>query len=233
MSDQAFSSTKDRWSAVVSRNPDAVGVFVYAVKTTGIYCRPDCKARLARRANIVFYDSGPVAEEAGYLACKRCKPNLLVSQEDDPLLAKIRRAMDLIKATASQGQKISLQQLSCEVQLSKWHLQRVFKRLQGLSPHEMSNAIIDAIEGGTEESHQPGESVPEDIVHSGTEQNLLELDPQIGSARTAQGGVGFNQQGLLQYSNNEVEDVLRDLFPELYTEVSEQEMFLPHPAVEI
>ncbi|KIX92256.1 uncharacterized protein Z520_12002 [Fonsecaea multimorphosa CBS 102226] len=223
MSGPAFSSTKARWSAVVSRNPDAVGEFVYAVKTTGIYCRPDCKARLARRANIIFYDSGPLAEEAGYRACKRCKPNLLVSQEEDPLLAKIRHAVDLVKTTASQGQKISLQQLSCQVRLSKWHLQRVFKRLQGLSPHEMSNAIINAIEGGTEESPQPGESRPERSVQGGTERHLLENDPRIESSRSAQGDAGVTQQDLPQYDNREVDDVLRDLFPELYTEGSEQE----------
>ncbi|OQV04400.1 Metal binding domain-containing protein [Cladophialophora immunda] len=223
MSAPAFSNTKARWSAVVSRNPDAVGEFVYAVKTTGIYCRPDCKARLARRANIVFYDSGPLAEEAGYRACKRCKPNLLVSQEEDPLLAKIRHAVDLVKTTASQGQKISLQQLSCQVRLSKWHLQRVFKRLQGLSPHEMSNAIISAIEGGTEESPQPAKSQPENLVQSGTGCHLPEIDPRIGSSRSAQGDAAFTQDGLLQYDNREVDDVLRDLFPELYTEEAERE----------
>ena len=128
MSTSRFTSSQQRWSAVVSRNPDAVGSFVYAVKTTKIYCKPDCKARLARQANVNFYDSGPLAEEAGFRACKRCKPELIASQQEDPLLGKIRHAVYLVEDSASRGIKISLGELSSEVGLSKWHLQRVFTK---------------------------------------------------------------------------------------------------------
>src|ERR1700743_418578 len=124
MTMSAFSTPQERWSAIVSRNPNAVGAFVYAVKTTGIYCRPDCKARLARQANVVLFTTGPLAAEAGYRACKRCKPDLLESLEEDPLFCKIRHAVCLVEENASRGQKISLQELSQQVGLSKWHLLR-------------------------------------------------------------------------------------------------------------
>lgn len=63
----------ERWEVVVARQP---GNFVYSVRTTGVYCRPECKARLARRENVAFHDSCDAAEKAGFRACKRCKPNL-------------------------------------------------------------------------------------------------------------------------------------------------------------
>ena len=196
----------------MSRNSDAVGEFVYAVRTTGIYCRPDCKARLARQANVAFFDSGSLAEEAGYRACKRCKPNLLVSEED-PLLVKIRRAVDLVKETASQGQKISLHQLSSQVGLSKWHLQRCFRQMEGLSPHEMSNSILNAIEA--EGSPQREFSEAEGTVPPVAGQT--EPDPQIQSSQGAQ-ELEAMHWGLTESENAEVDDVLKDVFPELYDE---------------
>ncbi|OAG36086.1 hypothetical protein AYO21_09713 [Fonsecaea monophora] len=222
MSARGFSSTTARWSAVAFRNSEAVGEFVYAVKTTGIYCRPDCKARLARRANVAFYDNGPLAEEAGYRACRRCKPHLLVLQQEDPLQVKIRHAVDLVQTTASRGQKISLQQLSDQVRLSKWHLQRMFKRLQGLSPHEMTNAIINATEAGTE-GNQPSQSRSESVAQNDTERHSPVTDAQIESSRHPQDSVGLVQEGVEQYSDQQVDDVLRDLFPELYIAGSEQD----------
>src|SRR5687768_8774749 len=64
----------DRWQAVARRDTNADGRFVYAVKTTGVYCRPSCAARLARRENVEFYATPADAERAGFRACKRCKP---------------------------------------------------------------------------------------------------------------------------------------------------------------
>src|SRR4051812_1206102 len=64
-----------RWQAVTQRDKTADGTFYYAVRTTGVYCRPSCPSRQARRENVAFYDSGVQAEQAGFRACKRCKPN--------------------------------------------------------------------------------------------------------------------------------------------------------------
>ncbi|KAF2222242.1 metal binding domain of Ada-domain-containing protein [Elsinoe ampelina] len=64
----------ERWAAVVGRDKTFDGAFVYCVKSTNIYCRPTCAARLARRANVHFCDTAQEAEVAGFRPCKRCKP---------------------------------------------------------------------------------------------------------------------------------------------------------------
>ncbi len=64
-----------RWAAVVQRDSAAAGQFFLAVKTTGIYCRPGCPARTPKRENAVFFESRAAALDAGFRACKRCKPD--------------------------------------------------------------------------------------------------------------------------------------------------------------
>jgi methylphosphotriester-DNA--protein-cysteine methyltransferase len=67
-------SPDEAWTAVVARDARYDGRFVYAVATTGIYCRPVCSARRPLRANAVFFPSGRDAESAGFRACRRCRP---------------------------------------------------------------------------------------------------------------------------------------------------------------
>src|SRR5579859_6647389 len=85
-----------RWTAVATRDAAADGRFVFAVKTTGIYCRPSCTSRQPRRQNVVFYRAPEAAEAAGYRACKRCRPK--DARESSPALQKVRRASALIDA---------------------------------------------------------------------------------------------------------------------------------------
>lgn len=76
----AAAKTPDsRWAAVVARDADANGTFVYSVKTTGVYCHPSCGARLPNRENVGFHDTPLEAERAGFRACKRCKPDKSVT----------------------------------------------------------------------------------------------------------------------------------------------------------
>src|SRR5947209_18579424 len=75
-STQNFVTDAARWQAVVDRNRAADGAFFFAVRTTGVYCRPSCGARLPRRENVAFHASAADAEAAGFRACLRCKPNL-------------------------------------------------------------------------------------------------------------------------------------------------------------
>ena len=70
-----FAAENDRWAAVVRRDPAADTVFYYSVRTTGVYCRPSCAARLARRENVRFHRTWADAEKAGFRPCKRCRPN--------------------------------------------------------------------------------------------------------------------------------------------------------------
>ncbi|PYN07987.1 MAG: bifunctional transcriptional activator/DNA repair enzyme protein Ada, partial [Candidatus Rokuibacteriota bacterium] len=71
----AFSSDSVRWAAVVGRDRRADGVFYYSVRTTGVYCRPSCAARQARRENVSFHATPAEAERAGFRPCKRCRPD--------------------------------------------------------------------------------------------------------------------------------------------------------------
>ena len=71
----AATESDPRWAAVVARNCEADGSFYYSVKTTGVYCRPSCAARLPRPENVRFYATCEDAERAGFRPCKRCRPN--------------------------------------------------------------------------------------------------------------------------------------------------------------
>ncbi|MGH7314227.1 MAG: methylated-DNA--[protein]-cysteine S-methyltransferase [Candidatus Rokuibacteriota bacterium] len=71
----AYSTDEARWAAVARRDRSADGAFYFSVRTTGIYCRPSCAARRARRENVRFYATCEEAEAAGFRACRRCRPN--------------------------------------------------------------------------------------------------------------------------------------------------------------
>src|SRR3989304_769213 len=64
----------DRWQAMQSRESQFDGVFVYAVRTTGIYCRPASPPRRPKRDHIIFFPAADAAEQAGFRPCRRCQP---------------------------------------------------------------------------------------------------------------------------------------------------------------
>lgn len=120
-----------RWHAVLERDPRAEGRFVYAVETTGVYCRPTCPSRRPNRENVAFYATPAAAEAAGFRACKRCAPRE-VSREQR-VVAAVQRQLDEVRETPT------LAELGKAVGLSPAHLQRVFKRATGLSPKRYAN----------------------------------------------------------------------------------------------
>ncbi|OJJ48851.1 hypothetical protein ASPZODRAFT_129174 [Penicilliopsis zonata CBS 506.65] len=127
------SSSGARWRAVASRDPTATD-FVYAVITTRIYCRSSCPARLARRANIVFFDTPGQAEAAGFRACKRCKPQL-GSAVSNPQAELVRAACERIRLAPAHDLKApTLQELARGAGLTPSHFHRVFKKITGLTP---------------------------------------------------------------------------------------------------
>lgn len=131
----ATTESDSRWAAVAARDPKADGTFYYSVKTTGVYCRPSCAARLARPENIQFHATCKDAEKAGFRACKRCKPNQasLVEQH----AAKIAAACRLIE---SAEEAPNLEQLANYTGLSVFHFHRVFKAITGLTPKHYAAA---------------------------------------------------------------------------------------------
>lgn len=146
-----------RWKAVVYRDATE-NSFVYAVRSTRIYCRPGCPARLARRANIEFYDSPATALTAGYRACKRCKPDEHYhraasttgekGQMQDPQSVMIAKTCETISAAVLAGRNPPvLRELAREAGLTASHFHRVFKKVAGVTPGQYASNIRDSATG--------------------------------------------------------------------------------------
>ena len=124
------------WRAVVAHDREMDGLFVYGVRSTGVYCRPSCPSRRPRRTVVSFFSEIVAAEKAGFRACRRCKPNQRI--EPSAIVAKIQRASEFIRAHADQ--RITLGVLSRAVGSSPHHFQRMFTRLLGVSPRQYADA---------------------------------------------------------------------------------------------
>ncbi len=130
-----------RWQAVVDRDPSWEGIFVLGVGSTGIYCRPGCPARRPRAEVVTFFDEPDVAEEAGFRACKRCKP-----KQPPERLSEVERVRRVCRFVQTQpdaglsGKGRSTAQLARLAGLHPRTLQRVFQRHVGLSPSEFADA---------------------------------------------------------------------------------------------
>src|SRR5947208_2735882 len=130
-----YESDAERWAAVAGRDRRADGVFYYSVRTTGVYCRPSCAARLARRENVRFHATCADAERAGFRPCKRCRPD---GQGLDAARAEaVARACRLIEAAEEVP---SLDALADAAGLSRFHFHRVFKTTIGLTPKAFAAA---------------------------------------------------------------------------------------------
>jgi AraC family transcriptional regulator of adaptative response/methylated-DNA-[protein]-cysteine methyltransferase len=118
-----------RWDAVQRRDCAADGAFVYSVRTTGVYCRPSCAARLPRRENVAFHQTCADAERAGFRPCKRCRPN--EPARADRQAAAVATACRLIEAAEEVP---SLDVLARAADMSRFHFHRVFKAVTGVTP---------------------------------------------------------------------------------------------------
>lgn len=125
----------DRWRQVLRRDRAADGRFVYAVRTTGIYCRPSCPARRPNRANVVFFADAAKAQRAGFRPCQRCRPDR--QTETDPRVAIIVAACRSIE-TADEPP--SLDALAAAAGFSRFHFHRTFKALTGVTPKTYAEA---------------------------------------------------------------------------------------------
>ncbi|HUO01535.1 MAG TPA: bifunctional DNA-binding transcriptional regulator/O6-methylguanine-DNA methyltransferase Ada [Rhizomicrobium sp.] len=123
-----------RWSKIKRRDKASDGAFVYSVKTTGVYCRPSCAARLPNPANVGFYATPADARAAGFRACKRCKPDLGAAA---PHAGKVAEAARRIAASETMP---SLASLAAKAGLSPYHFHRVFKTVTGLTPKDYAAA---------------------------------------------------------------------------------------------
>ena len=131
----AYRSDADRWAAVQRRDAKADGKFFYSVRTTGVYCRPSCPSRPARRENVAFHASCEAAERAGFRPCKRCRPN--------EAALTVRRAAAIEKACrtiASAEEMPGLDALAGSAGMSRFHFHRIFKSVTGLTPNAYAAA---------------------------------------------------------------------------------------------
>jgi AraC family transcriptional regulator of adaptative response/methylated-DNA-[protein]-cysteine methyltransferase len=126
-----FASDRARWQAVSLRDARADGRFVYAVATTGIYCRPSCPSRRPLPRNVAYFAAAPQAEAAGYRPCRRCRPDGAAPAGRRG--ARIARLCRLIDAAESMP---PLSELARAAHLSRYHLSREFKAVTGITPRE-------------------------------------------------------------------------------------------------
>ena len=126
---------KARWAAVLARDTSNDGVFYFAVGTTGVYCKPSCPARRAKRENVSFFETCGEAEAAGFRACKRCKPR--AASEESKSAMRIIAACRMIDAADPPP---ALSELAACAGLSPFHFHRVFKAVTGVTPKAYATA---------------------------------------------------------------------------------------------
>jgi AraC family transcriptional regulator, regulatory protein of adaptative response / methylated-DNA-[protein]-cysteine methyltransferase len=123
------------WEAVLARDTHWDGHFVFAVKSTGIYCRPSCPARRPRRDRVSFFPFPEAAEQSGFRACRRCNPKEL--RTGDPQVQMVQEACRFIEEHSDEP--INLDLLSKHLGLSSFHLQRTFKSIMGITPRQYAD----------------------------------------------------------------------------------------------
>ena len=126
-----------RWRALAGRDAAADGTFVYAVTSTGVYCRPSCPSRRPRADRVRFFDTSVEARQAGFRACKRCRPDTVGLVQ--PGIDAVRKASAYLAMHADQT--VTLDHLARVASMSAHHLQRRFKAIVGLSPREFQSAV--------------------------------------------------------------------------------------------
>jgi AraC family transcriptional regulator of adaptative response/methylated-DNA-[protein]-cysteine methyltransferase len=129
------SNNDRRWDAVVARNAEHDGKFVFAVSTTGVYCRPSCAARRPRREHVTFFLRPEQAEKAGFRACLRCRPRLLSGHPQSDFAKEVCRYIE-----HHLDEAITLDRLGKAFRQSPFHLQRRFKAALGITPRQYADS---------------------------------------------------------------------------------------------
>jgi len=124
-----------RWLAVINCDGSADGEFVYAVKTTGIYCAPSCPSRQPNPENVMFFDNAEAAEQAGFRPCKRCRQGVISLAQFHA--QRVEKACRLLEESA---EVVTLNQLAEAVGISAYHFHRLFKAQTGVTPKDYQQA---------------------------------------------------------------------------------------------
>jgi AraC family transcriptional regulator, regulatory protein of adaptative response / methylated-DNA-[protein]-cysteine methyltransferase len=124
-----------RWQAVLARDGASDGRFVFAVSSTGVYCRPSCPSKRPRRENVSFFQRPREAEAAGFRECLRCRPKAVAGNPRQELIKAVCRYIE-----QHLDEPITLARLGGEFHRSPFHLQRTFKSVLGITPKEYANS---------------------------------------------------------------------------------------------
>lgn len=159
-----YTTDDARWEAMRKRDARADGQFVYAVRTTGVYCRPSSSARLPKRENVEFFDTAEAAEVAGYRASRRARGDQTSAvAERVALVAKVCRLIDESETPPN------LDELATHVGMSPFHLHRIFKAETGVTPKAYTSA--SRARKLREELNAPNASVTDAIYGAGFNSN--------------------------------------------------------------
>ena len=178
------------WQAVMAKDARFDGQFVFAVSSTGVYCRPSCPSRRAHRERVKFFELPAAAEQAGFRACLRCQPQRV--RIIDPQIELVQRVCRLLNSNESESLK--LPELASQAGVSPFHLQRTFKRVMGISPRQyLAARKIDNFKTLV----RKGESVTSSLYESGfnSSSRLYEhASEELGMtpATYSRGGRGVN-----------------------------------------
>src|SRR6185437_1503246 len=124
-----------RWQAVLDRDGSSDGKFVFAVSSTGVYCRPSCPSRRPRRENVAFFQRPQEAESAGFRACLRCRPKVVSGNPRQEMVKAVCRYIE-----QHLDEPVTLAHLGAEFRQSPFHLQRTFKAELGITPKEYADS---------------------------------------------------------------------------------------------
>src|SRR5205809_3075988 len=133
--DMSHASEIRQWEAVMSRDPNQDGRFVFAVSSTGVYCRPSCPSRRPRRENVTFFRKPDEAERAGYRACLRCRPRAISGNAQMEMVKAVCRYIE-----QHLDEPVTLARLGEAFRQSPFHLQRSFKAVLGISPRAYADS---------------------------------------------------------------------------------------------
>lgn len=160
-------NSHSRWLALTQRDPSFHSSFLYGVKSTKIYCRPTCSARLARRAKVVFYDTEDQARRDGFRPCRRCKPDDTTFVGDgEEVVAKVIALLRTKKDDMKM--KSSLKELARDVGVTPSYVCRVFKKTMGVTlTAYMKEFEREASTAETESSFQSRSQAGSDMIGTG------------------------------------------------------------------
>jgi len=132
-----------RWQAVQARDRSADGAFVYAVRSTGIYCRPSCPSRKPDKGQVLFFPLPEAAEQEGFRACRRCRPRAARSRDSRiEAVARVCREIDrrILADSGDDDSRITLTALGSRVGMNPHQLERAFRSAMGITPRQYADA---------------------------------------------------------------------------------------------